>query len=73
MATIKVSNEILYQIIQEKLLLPNPVTEVISIDYYTYKISTELSGFDKDAEALPIYHRDYGSDKVTLIRIESVP
>lgn len=62
MAIIKVSEQLICQILQEHLILPKALTRLeLKQEKGKAKwveIKTELEGFEKTDQAMPIYYRD---------------
>ncbi len=76
MAIIKVTIPLLFQILQEKLLLPNPILNCFAggdpMDVNReVEILTEIEGFKAMEPAMPVYERNVAG-KVQLLRIDHV-
>jgi hypothetical protein len=60
MAIIKITDKLLFKILQEFLMLPNPVTAFMrtKMGSNIFAIITEISGFGETEDTQPIYHED---------------
>lgn len=60
MAVIKITRHLLLQILQEKLVLPNKITEFkyIETEGGRAEIVTEIDSFADREPAMPVYSRD---------------
>ena len=70
MAIVEITKELLFQFIQEKLLLPNPVDDLVIRNHGVFEISTKVEGYGENAHVVGVYQIDKG--KVKLSRIERV-
>lgn len=72
MAMIEISEELIFDLLKEQLLLPNPIRGFGVARPFrpaTYSIHTDIDGFGDTEMASPIYQRDRDG-KVTLLRID---